>query len=368
MRSAAVAVAMALAAGSAHTSTRAGTDAEVGRVVAQAVQAILPADDAGGAAVAVRTGGRTLFFTYGFADAAERRPVTPDSLFNLASLRKVFETTLLARAVLSGEIALDDPVGRYVTELHPEADIGRVTFRELATHASGLLLPQDHPPWPEQHYTLPAFFETLNAWQAEPGRRHLYTHAGFVLLQLALERRFARPIAALIEERVTRPLGLASTVLPPRGPDGRAMLPPALLSRAVQGYGETGAPIGLPGDQQGYYDFPGTGQMFSSARDLAAFVAANLGEAPADEALAAAMAFARRGLFAISPRNDQALAWEINRNFTPAIVEKNGGMNNSSTYLGLVPERRLGVVVLSNRGEQVSGDVGRRILSELASR
>jgi len=84
---------------------------------------------------------------------------------------------------------------------------------------------------------------------------------------------------------VIQPLGLASPTLPARGPDGRAELSPALMARAVQGYGENGMAIGPTGDQQTYYDFPGAGQMFSSARDLITFAAANLGELPIASAL-----------------------------------------------------------------------------------
>jgi hypothetical protein len=55
------------------------------------------------------------------------------------------------------------------------------------------------------------------------------------------------------------------------------------MQRAVQGYGRKGEPIGLPGDRQTHYDLADTtGQMFSSARELAAFLAANPDEMPID--------------------------------------------------------------------------------------
>jgi beta-lactamase class C len=61
----------------------------------------------------------------------------------------------------------------------------------------------------------------------------------------------------------------------------------------------------------------------------------------------------------------QALAWEVNSGDQTPIVEKNGGLNNSSTYIGLVPVRRIAVVILTNRGDQNPAEVGRRILSRL---
>jgi beta-lactamase class C len=319
----------------------------------------------------VRIGGRTLFYNFGWADAAAKRPMSPDLLFNLASIGKVFDAILLAQAINRRELSFDDPVSKYVGELGDGGDIKRVTLGQLATHTSGLLLPQDHPPWPTEHYELPDFIRTLNAWTAgphhRPGEQHMYTHAGYILLHLALARRFDQPFDVLINKRVVAPLGLTATILPPPSANNsRGELPEALKTRAVQGYDEDGNPVGAPGDIQGYYLWRGTGQMFSSARDLAAFVAAHLGEGAVDPELRRAMALAQRAVFDISPRNKQALAWEVNLNAKPAIVEKNGGLNNSSTYVGMMPGRKLGVVILSNRGNQDPASLGRRILLDLA--
>ena len=347
----------------------AGADREPERIVTRQVQSIVPADGAGGVAVALRLDGRTSFFNYGWADRTGERRISADTLFNLASLRKVFETTLLAQAVSKGELRLDDPAAKYVVELQQGGDIRRVTLGQLATHTSGLLLPQDHPPWPDWGYTLPGFIRTLNAWKAEkpPGQQHLYTHAGFILLQLVLERRYNAPIDELIEQRLLRPLGMSSTVLA-RGDDGpRGRLSPELRSRAAQGYGINSEPIGAPGDQTGYYHWPGTGQMYSSPRDMAVFLAANLGERPLERSLREAMSLAHRAVLRIGPNNWQALAWETISGIRPAIVEKYGGLNNASAYIGMVPARKLGIVILGNRGNQYPNEVGRRILLELAA-
>jgi beta-lactamase class C len=242
----------------------AGADRQVERIITRHVRSIVPADGGGGVAVALRIEGRTLFINYGWADRANKRPITTDTLFNLASLRKVFETTLLAQAVGNGELGLDDPVTKYVAELDRDGDIGRVTLGQLATHTSGLLLPQDHPPWPDWGYTLPEFIRTLNAWKADkaPGEQHLYTHAGYVLLQLALERRYGVPIDELIEQRLLRPLGMTSTTLPRQDDSTRARMSPEHKRRAVQGYSERGEPLGEPGGQESYYRWHGPDVFF----------------------------------------------------------------------------------------------------------
>ena len=357
---------------SAISVTHADEVGDIETAIRREVQANLTADGIGGAAVAARIGGKTLFFNYGSADVRGARAMTSDSVFNIASLRKVFEATLLAQAVQQGEMKFDDPVARYVVELERGGTIRRVTVGQLASHMSGLLLPQDHDPWPDWGYTLPEFLRTLNAWEPDPehtpGMQPMYTHAGYVLLQLALERRFAKRMSELLQQRILKPLGLSSTVLPPTREDGHAALPPELLRRAVQGYGEDGTPIAAPGNQQGYYHFPDTGQMFSSARDLARFLAFHLGELSAPPSLKAAMEIAQRPVASYSPHNAQALAWEINSGTDPTIVEKNAGLNNISGYLGMIRAKRIGLVILTNRGNQNPAEVGRRLLSELAQR
>jgi beta-lactamase class C len=76
-------------------------------------------------------------------------------------------------------------MSRYVPELRGEP-IKSVTIGELATHTSGLLLPTDHPPWPNDSFDLRQFFNMLNAWTPpsgeQPGKQRIYTHAGYVLL------------------------------------------------------------------------------------------------------------------------------------------------------------------------------------------
>jgi len=349
-------------------SAKATDDSDVERLIEQRlVPAILAEDGIGGVAVAVRINGRTLFFNYGFADVASRRPVTSDSLFNIASVRKVFEAIVLAQAVLRGGLRFDDRVAQYVTELQHGGTIREVTLGQLASHTSGLLLPTDHPPWPDHGYTLDGFIHALNAWTPEPGQRpgqvHTYTHAGYVLLQLALERRFGLPIGQLISQRVLKPLGMHATVLPTHHLDDEH----TPLPGAVQGYGEAGEPIGVPGNQQSYYEFPGTGQMFSSARDLATLLAAYLGDDETDPDLRMAMQLTQRGVFRISPHATQALAWEVNNFGGPTIVDKPGGVDNASAYIGMVPGQRLGVVILTNRGSRNPHEVARNvILPELA--
>jgi beta-lactamase class C len=142
---------------------------------------------------------------------------------------------------------------------------------------------------------------------------------------------------------------MTSTTLPRRDQGPRGRLSPQHGLRAVQGYTPGGEPFGEPGDQQGYYHWPGTSQMYSSARDMAIFLAANLGELATEPSLRKAMARLSK---ACSRSGEGA-----------TIIEKYGGLHNAAAYIGMMPDRKIGVVILGNRGNH---EIGRALLRELS--
>jgi CubicO group peptidase (beta-lactamase class C family) len=73
-----------------------------------------------------------------------------------------------------------------------------------------------------------------------------------------------------------------------------------------------------------------------------------------------------RQVRAVAAALSQSLAWEISDR-EPTIIEKYGGLNNASAYIGMMPSRKLGIVILGNRGNQYPNEPGRRILLELAA-
>jgi beta-lactamase class C len=356
-------VAILVAALAGPRAGYAQTADDLAQTVGRNVQELLPNNNMGGVAVALRVTGKTSFYNYGVADAARQQPITSDSIFNLASVGKLFATTLLADAVRRGEMRLHDPVAKYVTELQKGGDIQEVTLGQIASHTSGLPRePGQYETWHRGKYNLPDFIRFLNEWQAdpqhEPGKQDIYSNLAMILLRLALERRFHEPFATLMKERITGPLGMDSTAL---------QLSPALRARAVQGYGPLGRAIGQPGvGTSGNMDFAVAGQIFSSPRDMAVFLTANMGELPDRRELQDAMAFAQQGVFTVNPRFTQGLAWQIVRRDDLTVIDKNGGLPVTSTYIGFAPAPKVGIVILENRGRQKATGVGRQILRELA--
>jgi CubicO group peptidase (beta-lactamase class C family) len=105
-------------------------------------------------------------------------------------------------------------------------------MRLSTLHSGAALHTHDNPPWwPAVHYTLPEFLRHLKEWRIDEkhrrGKDYIYSHSGFMLLHVALERRFGIPYAKLLEDRLLGPLDLPSTILPLIGEDATGNIPPS---------------------------------------------------------------------------------------------------------------------------------------------
>ncbi|MEJ5197848.1 MAG: serine hydrolase domain-containing protein, partial [Anaerolineae bacterium] len=205
-------------------------------VVREALDRVFPA-----AQVEVRQSGEVLWSAaYGWLDPETRtRPTTADTLFDLASVTKLFVVTAFMTLVEEGRVGLDQPVAAVLPEftgerpirpyddpLKPGAlvavtwtddvapqvtsvDAGRVTFRHLLTHTSGL--PAWRPLYREGSAEA-ARRAALSTYFSYPtGARVVYSDIGLILLGMALERLTGQPLDTVVAQRVTGPLGLRAT-------------------------------------------------------------------------------------------------------------------------------------------------------------
>ena len=106
--------------------------------------------------------------------------------------------------------------------------------------------------------------------------------------------------------------------------------------------------------------------MFSSARDLAIFLAACLDGGAADPQLREALRMTQREMIRVSQEFGQAMAWETVYVDGIDIVDKPGSLNNASAYIGFVPARKVGVVLLANRSDFPYEIARNRLLAALS--
>ena len=176
------------------------------------------ATDAPGCAVSVMEGGDVVFAAgYGAANLEYGIPITPGSVFHVASVSKQF--TALAVALLAGEgrLSWDDDIRRHVPEL-PDYGVP-ITLRHLAQHTSGIrdqwsLLQMAGWRWGGDVITQGDVLDLLTRQTAlhfRPGTEHLYSNSGYTLLAVAVERVSGQTLRAFTDERIFGPLGMART-------------------------------------------------------------------------------------------------------------------------------------------------------------
>ncbi|MFI9805000.1 serine hydrolase domain-containing protein [Streptomyces sp. NPDC052301] len=143
--------------------------------------------------------------------AAARVPAAVDTPFDLASLTKLFTAVAAVQQIERGTLGMDARVGDYLPDFHAAAAHG-ITVRQLLTHTSGL-----RPDLPL--YDCPDDASRLDLLRAEaptaqPGT-HLYSDLNMLLLQSVLERLTGRSLDVLVQDGITRPLGMTSTAFGP---------------------------------------------------------------------------------------------------------------------------------------------------------
>ncbi len=155
---------------------------------------------------------------WGWSDVALQVQANPDQVYRLGSVTKIFTVVLMMRLVEDRVIDLDESVEAHVPELRELLDrppgAGPITFRHLASHASGLAsmpeIPEPYLPVPDWEARL---LEILPKTPivGVPGEKAEYSSVGYAVLGLALQRAAGREFMELMSEMVARPLRMTHT-------------------------------------------------------------------------------------------------------------------------------------------------------------
>ena len=282
---------------------------------------------------------------FGYADRARGVRATPETVYQVGSISKVVTATAVMREVERGRLALDTPIQKYLPEFSMRSRWGappRPTLRELLSHHAGL-----------PTYYLKGFFshESLTDLIHALKNEHLaykprsvfnYSNLGPDIAGAAIERVEREPFARFMQEAVLDPLGMAHSSF---------ALDDRVTDRLARGHVKH-----TPEDPVTIRDVP-AGGLFSNVEDLARFMRMTLRNGEAN---------GRRVLSAASVRQMQTpqfpnlpldfgqhfgLGWMLSgipvQNAGP-VVWHNGGTKTFVSQMVLLPERRLGVVVLAN--------------------
>lgn len=310
-----------------------------------------------GLAVAVVRDDEVVARGFGVRDVGSGAPVTPETMFHLASVSKPFVATAIVSLAMNpaaGEslLVLDAPISEWVPEFTlADGREGEVTARGLLSHTSGLPDVTDYG-WHDPQLgdeALSEFARSLSDWrlQSEPGSRFSYSNAGFELLGLLLARVMGTTFEDAVRRQVLTPLGMrSSTFLRSEVPGHLAASPhvgmPLAVPAGAYPYTRRHAPssslhsnlLDLCRWMQAHFEpTPGTTdgkgpRLDAGLLDLVSQPVVSVGEPPWGES--------------------QALGWAVGSHRGRRTLSHSGADPGFGSKLVLVPEHLTGVVVLAN--------------------
>lgn len=313
-----------------------------------------------GATIAVGAGDSVvLLAAVGHFGADDQRPVTIETVYDLASLTKVIGLTTAAMMLVdSGKLDLDAPVQRYVPAFQG-TNKDRVLIRHLLTHSSGM--PAWRPLYAEAktREAALALVDTTPLLK-QPGDTFVYSDLGAITLAQAVEGITGRRLNDFLEARLFGPLGMTSTrFLPP--PDWHDRIAPTendtvFRHRLLRGevHDENAGRLGGVSGHAG---------LFSTAPDLARFATWLLrtrqgvtpGGQPGVSApkLSSALVRAFTTRQNLPPGSSRALGWDTPSELSSAGTKMGpnafGHTGFTGTSIWFDPDRNVFIILLTNR-------------------
>lgn len=316
-----------------------------------------PFDRAGrpGVAVAILEDGELVFSRgYGLAQLEYDVPITPRTVFHVASVSKQFTAFAIAMLAEQGKLSLSDDVRLYLPELPSFGE--RITIRDLVHHTSGLrdqwtLLAMAG--WRMDDVITQADILRLVRRQRElnfvPGSEHMYSNTGYTLLAEIVRAVTGIPFPDWMREQVFEPLGMTDThfhddhrVLVKDRAYSYSRTPAGGYRRAVLNYANVGAT-----------------SLFTTSEDLTRW-ARNFFE-PSVGGKAVIRQMYERGTLTTGERIDYAFGLVLADRGGRRYVEHSGDDAGFRSHILMIPEERFSVVVLANEERISPSSLARRV-------
>jgi len=326
-----------------------------------------------GASIAVVANGQIVYAkAFGIADVERGDPVTPETLFRVGSVTKMFTGALLAQLAEAGRLDLHAPISRYVPELEGKR-VGTVTSHQLLTHTAGWLdnaVPYGRMGEGALGEVMREVGDTL--FITEPGRVLSYSNPGYSMLGYVAEQAGGKRYAALMDELVLQPAGMTRSTFKPLV---------AMTMRVSQGHeGPRGAAATLVRPFTENTAQWGAGFLMSTATELAQFaqVVMAAGRQPNGGAALAPGAVRQMTTGHVVVPGQEATGGRygygliVGRRGPLETLQHGGSINGFQSQVVMVPSRGFAVIILANRaGSQLPGVVDRAaelVLGELPGR
>jgi|GEM_PF-1429166 len=177
--------------------------------------------DSPGYILRISKSGETIYNSQsGAADIEQARPITPQSVFHIASLSKQITAAALAHAIEDDLVSLEDPIGDWIPGTQKYGD--ELTVAHLVYMTSGLTEYTDMPgpdgrPWATFHYfTIDDAISaslTADTLRFEPGTAWQYNNINYMLLTRVVARAYDMPFRDVVRDKIFTPLGMSASLI-----------------------------------------------------------------------------------------------------------------------------------------------------------
>ncbi|MEZ6142212.1 MAG: serine hydrolase domain-containing protein [Zavarzinella sp.] len=297
----------------------------------------------------------------GFQDQAKRIPADGTTVYRVGSVSKLFTDIAVMQLVDEGKLDIDARVQKYLPDFKPANQFEKaITLRQMMTHRSGLI--REPPVGSYFDANPPSLAKTVTSMNGiplvyEPEKQIKYSNGAIAAVGWAVETVDGRPFAKALRERILQPLGMKNSDFE-KTPEIAKKVADAIM------WTYQGEIFPAPTFELG--EFP-AGCLYSSAEDLANFMRVLMNQGKRDS------------FTLLKPKTLQEM-------FTPQFVPKEppppysfglgfvieqfdgmqrmghgGAVYGYSTELAFIPERKIGVVVITSK------DVTNRITTRLAN-
>ncbi|HXF04296.1 MAG TPA: serine hydrolase domain-containing protein [Blastocatellia bacterium] len=278
---------------------------------------------------------------YGRASLELDVPVTPETVFEIGSITKQFTAAAIMLLVEEGKVRLDDKISTYLPGL-PET-WSSVTVRHLLTHTSGIksyTSVMDFLTLCRNDHTSDEIIRMVSGFPLEfqPGEKWAYSNTGYYLLGLIIEKASGRSYWDFLDERIFKPLGMTAT---------RSSEPKAIIPHRARGYS-------WMGDRYVNIDPLTT----TAAGAAGAIVSTVLDMARWDAALYTERVLKRSSLdqmwtpatLTSGQTTDYGFGWRVGEIRGHRFVQHGGGTPGFRSHFLRLPDDRLTIIILTNRG------------------
>jgi D-alanyl-D-alanine carboxypeptidase len=143
--------------------------------------------------------------TYGYADTKLRKPVTPDTEFEIGSISKSFTAISLLQLTEAGKFDPQQPITKYLPWFSIHSNYAPISGHDVMTHTAGLARDRDDIP-----SSLYQAAEVRDLWTGyEPGKHFAYSNIGYQIMGYLLEEITGKSSAENVSERLLQPLGMS---------------------------------------------------------------------------------------------------------------------------------------------------------------